>query len=81
LIAITIGHDSSQHQSDKHEYGEYIKALQTVSALREETDNLFDHADFCDCLAHWNLLDSEEDKPDPCIEALREEAKGGQAES
>jgi len=75
LIAITIGRDPSQHQPDKHEFGEYIQALQKVSALREEINDLFDHADFCDCLAHWNLLDSEEDKPDPRTEALRKEAK------
>jgi len=61
LIAITIGRDPSQHQPNQHEFGEYIQSLQTVSALREEIDDLFDHADFCDCLAHWNLLDSEDD--------------------
>ena len=75
LIAITIGRDPSHHQPDQHEFGEYVRELQKISALREEVDDLFDHADFCDCLAHWNLLDSEEEKPDPHTEALRKEAR------
>ena len=35
-IAITTGRGASQHQPDKHEFGEYIQALQMVSALRPE---------------------------------------------
>jgi len=40
----------------------------------EEADELHDHANFCESLARWNILNSEDDA-DPNVKALRLEAR------
>ena len=46
----------------------------TMTALTAEANELEDHADFCESLVSWNLLDSEAEEETPAIQLLRLEA-------
>ena len=45
-----------------------------ITKLLEEADELHDHVNFCKSLAHWNILNREDDA-DPNVRALRLEAR------
>ena len=74
LIATVLGHHPTQYQPLPHTFREYVQVLQNITKLSEEADELHDHADFCESLAHWNILNNEDDA-DPNVEALRLEAR------
>ncbi len=76
LIAITLGRDPSQQQhSLPGTFQEYVQLHRTATAVTEEVNELSDHADFCDSLAHWSLLDAEGEEQSPQVQALRLEAQ------
>ena len=74
LIATALGRHPTQYQPLPHTFREYVQVLQNITKLSEEADELHDHADFCESLAHWNILNNEDDA-DPNVEALRLEAR------
>jgi len=75
LIATVLGRHPTQYQPLPHTFREYVQVLQNITKLSKEADELHDHADFCKSLAHWNILNNEDDA-DPNVEALRLEARG-----
>ena len=45
-----------------------------MAALTEEANQLEDHADFCESLVNWNVLDTEAEEETPFLQSLRLEA-------
>ncbi len=75
LIAITLSRDPSQQHPLPHTFQEYVEFHRRATAVAEEANELFDHADFCDSLAHWSVLESEGEGESSEVQALRLEAQ------
>lgn len=75
LIATTLGRDPSHQYTLPSTFQQYVQIHQQVAALTEEANELADHADFCDSLANWNLLEAEGDEKGSDIQALQSEAR------
>ncbi len=76
MISQPLGLDPSQQQhSMPGTFQEYVQLNRTATAVTEEVNGLSDHADFCDSLAHWSLLEAEGEEESPQVQALRLEAQ------